>query len=181
MDGAAPRLLTTVYTEPNTAWKVRGSGDFNGDGRADVFWRNDTTGRNYVQFMNGASILGSSDYTVDVADQAWQVAAIRDFDADGRDDLYWRNNQTGRNDLWLMNGAAIKSFATVYNEPNQNWQIVNSGDYNADGFADLLWRNASTGDNYLMLMQGTAVLPGSALLPRVADLNWRVTGLRGSN
>jgi hypothetical protein len=181
MDGAAPRVSTTVYTEPNTAWKVRGSGDFNGDGRADVFWRNDTTGRNYLQFMNGASILGSSDYTVDVADQAWQVVAIRDFDADGRDDLYWRNSQTGRNDLWLMNAAAIKSFATVYNEPNQNWQIVNSGDYNADGFADLMWRNASTGDNYLMLMQGTTVLPSSALLPRVADLNWRVTGLRGSN
>jgi hypothetical protein len=80
-----------------------------------------------------------------------------------------------------MNAAAIKSFATVYNEPNQNWQIVNSGDYNADGFADLMWRNASTGDNYLMLMQGTTVLPSSALLPRVADLNWRVTGLRGSN
>lgn len=107
--------------------------------------------------------------------------AIGDFDADGKADLYWRNSSTGRNDLWLMNGRLIKSFATVYNEPNQSWQIVNTGDYNADGYADLLWRNSSTGDNYLMLMQGTAVLAGSAMLPRVADLNWRITGLRGSN
>ncbi len=181
MNGAAPTTATTVYIEPSASWKVRGTGDFNGDGRADVFWRNDTTGRNYLQFMDGLSVLATSNFTVDVPDQAWQIVAIRDFDADGRSDLYWRNSQTGRNDLWLMNGAAIKSFATVYNEPNQSWQIVNSGDYNADGFADLLWRNAATGDNYMMLMQATAVLPSSAMLPRVADLNWRVTGLRGSN
>jgi hypothetical protein len=181
MNGAAPSIASTVYVEPNASWKIKGAGDFNGDGRADVFWRNETTGRNYLQFMDGLSILAGSDFTVDVADQAWQVAAIRDFDNDGRADLYWRNNATGRNDMWLMNGTAIKSFATVYNEPNQAWQIVNSGDYNADGFPDLLWRNASTGDNYLMLMQGAAVLPGSAMLPRVADVNWRVTGLKGSN
>ena len=181
MNGGSPSTLATVYNEPNAAWKIRGAGDFNGDGRADLFWRNDTTGRNYIQMMNGLVEAAGSAYTVDVADQAWQVAAIADFDADGRDDLYWRNSSTGRNDLWLMNGAVIKSSATVYNEPNQSWQIVNSGDYNGDGFADLLWRNSSSGDNYVMLMQNTGILPASASLPRVIDLNWRITGLKGSN
>jgi peptidyl-Asp metalloendopeptidase len=109
------------------------------------------------------------------------VVAIGDFDADGRSDLYWRNSQTGRNDMWLMNGTVLKGFATVYNEPNQSWQIVNSGDYNGDGYTDVLWRNSSTGDNYMMLMQGTVILGSSAMLQRVADLNWRMTGMRGSN
>ncbi len=181
MSGAAPTSLSTVYNEANTAWKVKGAGDFNGDGKADVFWRNDLTGRNYVQFMNGTSLAPGSAFTPDVPDQAWQVVAIADFDADGNSDLYWRNSSTGRNDMWLMNGPVIKSFATVYNEPNQSWQIVNSGDYNADGYADVLWRNSTTGDNYVMLMQGTAILSGSALLPRVADTNWKITGLKGSN
>jgi peptidyl-Asp metalloendopeptidase len=181
MNGGSPSTLATVYNEPNVAWKIRGAGDFNGDGRADLFWRNDATGRNYIQFMNGLTEASGSAYTVDVADQSWQVVAIADFDADGREDLYWRNSNTGRNDLWLMTGAVIKSSSTVYNEPNQNWQIVNNGDYNGDGFADLLWRNSATGGNYVMLMQSTAILPASGSLPLVADLNWRITGLKGSN
>jgi len=28
-------------------------GDFNGDGRADILWRNSSTGENYVWLMNG--------------------------------------------------------------------------------------------------------------------------------
>jgi peptidyl-Asp metalloendopeptidase len=181
MNGPAIASSATVYIEPNQAWKVRGTGDFNGDGRADIFWRNDSTGRNYIQYMSGFSLIAGSNYAPDVADQAWQVVAIGDFDADGRSDLYWRNSQTGRNDMWLMNGTVLKGFATVYNEPNQSWQIVNSGDYNGDGYTDVLWRNSSTGDNYMMLMQGTVILGSSAMLPRVADLNWRMTGMRGSN
>ncbi len=181
MNGASPSTLATVYNEPSAAWKVRGAADFNGDGKADVFWRNDTTGRNYIQMMNGTALAAGSGYAPDVADQAWQVVAIGDFDADGKSDLYWRNSSTGRNDMWLMNGSVLKSFATVYNEPNQSWQIVNSGDYNGDGYTDVLWRNSTTGDNYLMLIQGTSILAGTGMLPRVADTNWRITGLRGSN
>jgi peptidyl-Asp metalloendopeptidase len=178
---------STIYEEPDVAWKVKGAGDFNGDGYDDIFWRNDQTGKNYVYFLNGyvlvdgAQVRLQSGYLLDVPDQAWQVAAIGDFDGDGRDDIYWRNRQTGFNDLWLMDGLDIKTIATVYYEPNQAWEIVASADYNNDGFADLLWRNASTGDNYMMLMRGTDVLPESTMLPRVADPDWRVTGLQGSN
>ncbi len=179
--GTSPTTATTVYNEPNQAWKVRGAGDFNGDGRADLFWRNDTTGRNFIQFMNGTSVLASSGYTADVVDQAWQVVAISDFDADGRSDLYWRNGSTGANHLWTMNGVQIKAFFPVYNEPNQNWQIVNSGDYNGDGFADVVWRNSATGQNYMHLMQGGTILASSGSLVTVADQNWRMIGLRGSN
>jgi hypothetical protein len=32
-----------------------------------------------------------------------------------------------------------------------------------------------------MLIQGTSILAGTGMLPRVADTNWRITGLRGSN
>ena len=29
-------------------WKVAGTGDFDGDGKSDICWRNTSTGQNYI-------------------------------------------------------------------------------------------------------------------------------------
>ena len=39
-------------------WQIAGVGDFNGDGRADILWRN-SDGQVVEWFMNGANIIGS--------------------------------------------------------------------------------------------------------------------------
>ena len=72
MNGLTLRSSTQVYVEPNAAWKIVNSGDYNGDGLGDVFWRNSTTGQNYIQLMNGTSIIGAGE-VFRVADTAWQV------------------------------------------------------------------------------------------------------------
>ncbi len=175
MDGAWPKTISTIYVEPNAAWKIKGAR------RGTIFWRNEETGANYVQFTNGTTVSVLSNFTLSVPDQSWQIAAIDDFDGDGFWDIYWRNKQTGYNDVWLMAGSRVRDIINSHYQPDQNWQVVNSGDYNNDGFADLLWRNVATGDNYMMLMVFGRPIDTSAMLPRVADLDWRVTGLRGSN
>jgi hypothetical protein len=45
-----------IYTEPNLDWKVVALGDYNGDGKADLLWRNETTGEVYMMLMNGLAI-----------------------------------------------------------------------------------------------------------------------------
>src|SRR5262249_14285531 len=49
----------TVYTENNTGFAfvglpfhIVGSGDFNGDGRTDVLWHNETTGETQIWLMD---------------------------------------------------------------------------------------------------------------------------------
>src|SRR5438309_3703271 len=37
-------------------WKVAGVGDFDGDGKTDILWRNTSTGQNYICFMDGTTI-----------------------------------------------------------------------------------------------------------------------------
>src|SRR5712692_7122437 len=40
-----------VRTVADQNWQVVGIGDFNGDGRADLLWRNSATGQNYIYPM----------------------------------------------------------------------------------------------------------------------------------
>ncbi len=42
-----------VRTVADQNWQVAGIGDFDGDGKADVLWRNSASGENYIYFMDG--------------------------------------------------------------------------------------------------------------------------------
>lgn len=176
MGALTPREARTIHRESDPAWEIVGSSDFNGDGRSDIFWRNSTTGRNLIHLMNGAAVLPGSAFTDTVSDTGWKIAALRDFDGDGRADVYWRHSVNGLNYLWTMNGSTVTGVSFVHAEPDQAWQIANSGDYNGDGYADVFWRNSTTGQNIIHLMRGPSVIAGSGQLNRVSDMSWRITG-----
>ena len=142
MGGATPASIAVVYLERDQDWKVVGIGDFNGDGRADAFWRNATTGRNFIQFMDGFATLPGSGHTQALSDAGWALAAVADFNGDGRDDLSWRNRLSGQNALWTMSGLVVQGQTAVYREPDAAWRVLGAGDFNGDGKADVFWRNA---------------------------------------
>jgi hypothetical protein len=117
-----------VYTEPNTAWKVIGAADFNGDGRSDILYRNDVTGMVYIMLMNNAAIAGQAVVHVEPT-LAWKVVAQGDYNGDGKADLLWRNESSGQVYMMLMNGTTIASQAMVYQEPNTAWKVLGPWEY----------------------------------------------------
>ena len=165
-----------IHTAANPGGEIRGQvlpvqGDANGDGRADILWRNSTTGDNYGYFMNGLVIAGEG-YLPNVP-VAWAVAGLGDFDGDGKADIWWRNTVTGDNYIYLMNGQTVASGGFLPNVP-LTWTVAGVGDFNGDGRADILWRNSINGDNYVYFMNGLTVT-GGGYLPSV-PASWSVMG-----
>jgi len=69
-------------------WSVAGTGDFNGDSRGDVVWR-DTAGDTSIWLMNGAVVLSAGG--LGNVPTTWSLALVGDYDVDGLSDLLWRD------------------------------------------------------------------------------------------
>ena len=116
--------------------------DMDGDGKADILWRNSFTGQNWLYLMNGP-LINSSIGINTVSDTNWKVVGNGDYNNDGNADILWRNSFTGQNWMYLMNGATISSSVVVNTVADLTWEVVGNGDYDGDGDADILWRNSS--------------------------------------
>ncbi|HAA30519.1 MAG TPA: hypothetical protein DCE56_26055, partial [Cyanobacteria bacterium UBA8553] len=76
-----------------------------------------------------------------------KIAATGDFNRDGQPDIVLRNQATGENAIWLMNGTNITQVIKITSVSDPNWNIVGTGDFNNDLQIDIVWRNPFTGDN----------------------------------
>jgi hypothetical protein len=58
----------------DTNWRIVATGDYNGDGKADLIWRHQVTGMMAAWLMNGTAVSESVFITPDtVADTGWKI------------------------------------------------------------------------------------------------------------
>jgi hypothetical protein len=122
----------TGYTsgQADARWAIETTGDFDGDGRADILWRNaggPDTGALFVWLMDGTSIKGAT--YLDPISIDWQVQGLGDYNGDGKSDILWRNVNPGAVDagrfyIWMMNGPAVIA-GTGYTSPQADlsWRV----------------------------------------------------------
>ncbi|HWI87774.1 MAG TPA: FG-GAP-like repeat-containing protein [Sphingomicrobium sp.] len=125
-------------------WHIAGTGDFNGDGKADILWRNDNGAMfDFLGSGSGGFTNNGSNSFVNVA-TAWHVAGIADFNGDGKDDILWRNDNGAMFDsLGTANGGVTDNGSDSFVNVDTSWQVAGVGDFNGDGKADILWRNVN--------------------------------------
>jgi hypothetical protein len=131
--------------------------------------------RDPINFYGASSSLSTPPPLPAAADALGGSKLRIDFNRDGQMDLLLRDYTTGRNTVWLMNGAAYRATVELMAVPDVNWRIQGADDFNRDGETDILWQNSATGAVVLWLMNGTARLY-DAWLPSVPDLNWQIQG-----
>lgn len=124
-----------------TDWRIVAVGDFNGDGRSDLLWRQqEGVVTDWLGTANGGY---ANNHTNSAAfmDTTWHVVGSGDFNGDGHSDILWRNDSgMVTNWLGLSNGGFTSNAANASIGAASDWNIIGIGDYNGDGRDDVLWR-----------------------------------------
>jgi FG-GAP-like repeat len=141
---------------PAAGWTDVQTGDFNGDGRADIVGR-DSAGNWWVGLSNGSSFTTTlwgrwnPNFT-------WVDVHFGDFTGDGRGDIVGRVLQSGQ--WWVAQSTGssfVNSLWATWN-PNVTWVDVKVGDFNGDGKADIVGRVQQSGQWWVGLSTSSSFM-----------------------
>ena len=164
----------TVVDGTGGDWSFIGTGDSDGDGKADLLWRkiDGTTALAVNSQLSGSvnTIIGSNWYPIDLS---WHPIANADVNGDGKTDVIWRNDNGGVA-VWKMNGSQVTGAAIVGSIGNE-WQFSTTADFNNDGKSDLLWYQPGNNSLAIWQMNGTQVQSAAAIVGSIGA-DWHLVG-----
>jgi hypothetical protein len=123
-------------------WKIKGIGDFDGDGASDILWQYVGSygyGETAI-WWRGQNLSPGPSYPGRVTDAGWQIKGVGDFNGDRRSDILWQyagQVNHGQLAVW-WNGYP---YAAWYpgRVPDDNWVIKGVEDFDLDSRSDVLW------------------------------------------
>jgi len=108
---------------PGSSWRIYKAGDFDGDGREDLFWRNESDGTNAIWFFPGGR-APTANFLVGTPVAQWRLDTVGDFDEDGRDDLVWYDTTSGAVVRWRMQGRGVSPIPESVTGVGPGWTAV---------------------------------------------------------
>jgi len=106
------------------------------------------------------------------------VAAPCDLNRDGKTEMLLRDNSTGSNKTFYLDGITKDSEAAV-SAANANYRVFGTGDFNGDGYTDIVMRHQTYNTSIVYYMKDNLKI-GVANLP-YANSNWNMVGVGDLN
>jgi hypothetical protein len=125
--------------------------DWNGDGKADLLWREMESGHTVLMFMQTTTATHWAGLNV-LVPVNWRMAGFADFDDNGQADILWQDEESGTLAVAFMSGAEMTS--VLFPAAMPEWRVVAAADFNDDGRPDILWRHAAAGSLAVWFMNG---------------------------
>jgi autotransporter-associated beta strand protein len=181
-------------------WLLIGTGDFNGDGVADLLWWKPETGEILFWYMQPSMATAEAPFQAmlnPISQTMPAHAAIAypgDLNGDGFTDILWRDYSNGDLTIWLMgadgkpilSGPPTPAFddITKGERPGLSgglqWQVAGLSDANGDGKADVIWQDERNNRLVTWLMDGAAII-GAVEENKGLDPVWRLPGVGDLN
>jgi hypothetical protein len=191
MGGAGGTVMQTaswVWSTSVPGWRVAGTGDFNGDGKPDLIWVNDVTRQVVVWYMGGSfgNLRQTAAWMSTTGYPGWHIAAIADFNGDGKPDLVAQNDTTHQVFVVFMGGPqgiTVLGSTWISSSGIPAWSVVAARDFNGDGKPDLVWQNDITRQVVVWYMSGVEgnVMQSAAWISTDNVPGWTIVGARDFN
>ncbi len=134
------------------------SGDFNGDGKADVVtFARGTSGDVFVALSDGTKFSGTSSMWQDFFGIGDEIPAVGDFNGDGKDDIaLFKRGSTSDVLVALSDGTKFGPGVVWHDFFGINDEQPYVGDFNGDGKDDIaVFTRGTAGDVFVALSDGT--------------------------
>jgi hypothetical protein len=135
MNGLSVSSSAVIWTEPGVSnWRIAGTGDLNGDGKADLVWRSRSTGSVFSMLMNGLAVSSSGVIWTEPS-LNWEIVSIGKYTTSNNAGLLWRNKTTGAVFLLPMNGlSAAPGSSVIWTEPAASWRIEDTTEWRNNAY-----------------------------------------------
>jgi hypothetical protein len=158
-------------------WFFLKTGDFDGNGAADILWK-DTAGDLQIWYLRpDGTFLGSVPVTLGTTGNRVQIPAttqvvgLANMTADTNLDIVTYDSVTGRSQIWALNGLSnviggapiTVSDATGPVSTGPGWEALDLADFDADGDADILFVNRAAGTISVWRLNGTQFVGATGL------------------
>lgn len=177
----------------STAWRLFGSGDFDGDGNEDLYMKfyNGVQMKIVALIMNGTAVQKTQiiyDNLAWEANTAWEIVSLGDANHDGMPDIYWHNGTSGSLVIWYMThsglGAGVEIKGLDGNPlivpSSSGWVPFAVADRDGDERDDLFWLHSPSGKIIFWSLESSTITAKS--LPEISDpliignSNYKVVG-----
>jgi RHS repeat-associated protein len=157
-NGASAFSSSVWLTDSRFAgWSYVLTGDFTGDGLADVAAYDANTGTWYVATSTGSGLSAFQPWG-SWQTGTWNRVVVGDFNGDGKTDIAGWYAANGGWYVLTSNGSSFAAAALwgSWGGANGDWAEVLVGDFNGDGLADIAGRYGPNSDWYVQTSTGSS-------------------------